>query len=130
MSDTPYENQHTPGDWAVAEDPEKELIIIGVPGRCVCVLFKRNDETDHTQTLANAHLLAAAPKLLEAASAILRHEEQRKAYFNVFKGNTSDNVDWKNEDARWEAYQETLVKAFDLARAAIAQAKAETPDHA
>lgn len=60
------EAKHTPGPWR-----KSGVIIKGANGEAVCFLSQRND--DHRkpgeELEANGHMIAAAPKLLEACEA-------------------------------------------------------------
>jgi len=50
---------HTPGPWCVSRSEEGNLLIKPIPGQVVC-------EIDPTpEAVANAHLIAAAPEMLE-----------------------------------------------------------------
>lgn len=86
------EAKHTPGPWR-----KSGVIIKGANGEAVCFLSQRND--DHRkpdgELEANARLIAAAPKLLEALEVIVA----------AFDGDIAD--------------------ALKAAQAAIAEAKGE-----
>lgn len=58
----------TPGPWRFEPHPwRKEAEIYGSDGRLVCVLWAMDMAHQH----ANAHLIAAAPDLLEAARQVM-----------------------------------------------------------
>ena len=108
---------HTPGPWTI----EDRDYIYGSPsttiyGNRVAKVFLIGEPVEHAtdpdrdfpEAEANAHLIAAAPALLEAAEAAL-------AYFAVFENVAGGGLGF--------AYSER--KHADALRAAIAKAKGE-----
>jgi hypothetical protein len=60
-------SQHTPGPWVVHHDADcKEIEITAEDGRIIAFMFG-----NQPQDIADAHLIAAAPDLLDAAEAAL-----------------------------------------------------------
>ena len=99
-------NKHTPGPWSVVqhdhaicvqtESPNKTQF--GASRYAAIGGFDRNDQDQLQEALANAHLIAAAPDLLEALQAIMS-----------------------------ETNPIELAAALDMARAAIAKATEAKP---
>lgn len=58
---------HTPGPWSVEQHKPKEPVQIWNQNTHVADLFSHSNESDK----ANAHLIAAAPTMLEFIEAIL-----------------------------------------------------------
>jgi hypothetical protein len=80
--------KHTPGPWQTRIDRYEERIDIqaldnGVPGYTVASAWGGGDEMAR-DIKANAHLIAAAPELLEALEA-LRKELRQHVKFDVKK---------------------------------------------
>lgn len=62
---------HTKGEWIVKLDPMGKFIdIFGEVGMPIATIYIYSK--DKTQDLANAHLIAAAPAMLEALHLMLR----------------------------------------------------------
>ena len=62
--------KHTPGPWLVHGPYDAEYeICVGPFGQLIVRV--EPDETNNTQTLFNAHLIAAAPELLAALQAVV-----------------------------------------------------------
>jgi len=94
-------SRHTPGPWKVDEHND-----VGAEGRHVATLSLYGDGSDD----ANAHLIAAAPDLLEA----LRTAEAALADIGDADREPGDDVEWCERRA---------AEALPLVRAAIAKAR-------
>lgn len=71
----PVKSTHTPGPWADEHDPlgySGERRVWSSNGRNIALIRPVGDPEE---TLANAHLIAAAPDLLEALDAIIGVQE-------------------------------------------------------
>lgn len=63
-------SKHTPGPWKV--EPEDDRFVVGADNQSIYgALARRFDD----EAMANAHLIAAAPELLEACKVLLAHAE-------------------------------------------------------
>ena len=97
------ETKHTPGPW-VAENSS----VIGPDNKIICGCIRGSiDRKSHEEDCATARLIAAAPDLLELATALLSAIER----FAIT--NTSD--------------EDTIGVLSDAAREAIAAATGATP---
>jgi hypothetical protein len=66
--------KHTPGPWTRAKEPIGDMDMVGPNGECIiggcgCCGSPFGVDGDPDSTDANAHLIAAAPDLLEALEA-------------------------------------------------------------
>lgn len=109
------EKKFTPGPWRVGmESGHNANVITAVSdGDGICLVYgipqnRKVDEVGTSSGIANAHLIAAAPDLMEALERLLN------AYLNI-----ADSGDAGN----WDAEKESEVVT---ARAAIAKAYGET----
>jgi len=62
--------KHTPGPWLVHGPYDAEYEICAGPSGQLIVRVEP-DEANNTQTLFNAHLIAAAPELFESLQAVV-----------------------------------------------------------
>src|SRR6185503_8907079 len=85
---------HTPGPWTASNPQEVKVkprthhIILKGPGLENIALISswRSVETEAEEAQANAHLIAAAPDLLEALELILEARTQEKHLWNSAPG--------------------------------------------
>lgn len=94
--------QHSPAPWRTAWDGERQadLVVVDANNRAVCLVAQHSRQD--SRTMANASMLAAAPKLLEACQILVEHIDMHpKALLAIGPGNV------------------------DIARAAIAAAQPE-----
>lgn len=105
-------NKHTPGPWVVdGEDdivPDVPCILIVCEGKRVCdVSSTLKDDGEFVltdQDRANAHLIAAAPDLLEALEWTMRFVEQVRAESPLPAGS--------GEDISYKEARAALAKAY------------------
>lgn len=62
------ETKHTPGPWKIYTSPSAQWVGKDITGEIVCE--KPDQQYDRANWQANAHLIAAAPDMLEALKAI------------------------------------------------------------
>ena len=68
---------HTPGPWTIRKSVNGTIVIDAPSLPYVAVAVNTEDETDMSdEATANAHLIAAAPLLLEAAETVLQLFEE------------------------------------------------------
>lgn len=73
------QEKHTPGPWTVKEGVDYVGVCVAGQGGTVVDFF--NENKPHKQNLANAHLIASAPELLEACRlAVVDYEYQNDGY--------------------------------------------------
>lgn len=70
------ETKHTPGLWTVAVYSKKRFGLGRPGGGAFFLLQCVNDDTDSPAAIADAHLIAAAPKLLAACENAVQIIEQ------------------------------------------------------
>jgi len=108
------ESKHTPGPWKFYESVSLEILAPDDWEIAVCNEWSEEDH-GHNDCFANAHLIAAAPELLEALVALLhQHDEMAHQCPTALCGHPQANeIHARN------------IKALAKARAAIAKAKPE-----
>lgn len=105
---------HTPGPWEAERDDNRELYDIGhrrtpIGQRCVASVTFGYDEPAETEQHANAKLIAAAPELLEALSAL------------EVAANGADYC-YRKRPENFAVALKSLTDAADKARAAVEKA--------
>lgn len=110
--------KHTPGPWSIfSDEPRNYYAGIEADGFSI-VVIGYPDEFDDSgvrgrttdETKANAHLIAAAPELLQALENLLCEYEDRECQFG--------------DDYLWVKHEDKIT--IDHARLTIAKAKGET----
>lgn len=97
--------QHTPGPWAVHPVSARVDAFSGGTPLPVCELLWPTDERSEAETEANAHLIAAAPEMLDALDGLT-------PILEAAESNASGNPEWA-----W------VSKRINAARAAIGKAR-------
>lgn len=97
--------QHTPGPWAVHPVSARVDAFSGGTPLPVCELLWPTDDRSEGETEANAHLITAAPDMLDALEGLTPILESAES-------NASGNPEWA-----W------VSKRINAARAAIAKAR-------
>lgn len=64
---------HTPGPWKIFEDPRMKRCsgLVTAADGIMVVMASLNDQRTEKEIIANTHLIAAAPRLLESAKRFL-----------------------------------------------------------
>ena len=66
-------HKHTPGPWAAHNGNNPEYYDIAAGVERVCSVFLDPDKSySHTERIANAHLIAAAPELLQVLKDLIQ----------------------------------------------------------
>ena len=107
-------SKHTPGPWHI---DWHQRYGINVPHKHIAMVSCfQSKEGDWEENEANAHLIAAAPELLEALRMWMEIHDKPAGFIGKFG---------KSLDAAIEAQQLKVDAAADAARAAIAKATGE-----
>lgn len=96
------EQQHTPGPWRTTLNPNMERGVRTTSG-FICFLpkpshFHEQDELykhDLITNEANAHLIAAAPELLEALKAVIRVADRKTVEFDMAHAAIAKAIGWQ-----------------------------------
>lgn len=111
-------SKHTPGPWSVFEHSWCETSI-SAPGtsNSICLLdinhaTEESQEADEAQMAANAHLIAAAPELLEA--------------LRIAREFMSIASDWNFHEAEINGEMRSTYDWLEVVDAAIAKATGDT----
>lgn len=126
--------RHTPGPWAVAEasygwDHFAAIVTQdGIVATCHLAALSR----DYSQTAADAHLIAAAPELLDALRWALPLAERAMDDHRMERircGHSDISGTYKN-GVTWAGIHQSEVDQIEAARAAIAKATPTRNDEA
>jgi hypothetical protein len=106
--------RHTPGPWSIGDENNACCdVLLGTEHNLTCSMDRRDNNTfaeviSREEMLANAHLIAAAPDLLEACQKLVDWDEREKDHAIGFMERIF-----------------LCAEAFELMNAAIAKATGE-----
>ncbi len=109
-------NQHTPGPWR-ADESGRDVRTGGVGGLFVARIYavprEDNPSVYTDEQVANAHLIAAAPELLDACRTLIKYCSRRD-------GSLANYEDWLQGFIEDES---TIIECVEKAVAAIQKAE-------
>lgn len=102
--------KHTPGPWKISPfSSDKQGLIYATDEKCVAVTKAQGKGVlwikDNAENEANAHLIAAAPELLEVCKEIVRIEVKSAKEITEMSGYVPEKLVW------WDQLQQAIFKA-------------------
>lgn len=121
-------NKHTPGPWiAVDHAHYPGMMVVEGPEMPITIITSAIgvDFDSHMRRIANAHLIAAAPDLLEALVGLLENERQSSFEYWLSVQRPSGDCDAVHSQWLESSGYHDFLDLYDSEIAAIAKARGE-----